>query len=100
MKNLLMISCALFSTMTLACNTDYECGYGNKCVKASGTSGFQGSCVTPTNEYGQRDYNASYDNWGSSYGPKEVSSCQFNTDCSIGYRCFKEAGQIYGLCSK
>jgi hypothetical protein len=29
-----------------------------------------------------------------------VDSCQFNTDCGIGYKCLKESGQLYGLCAK
>ncbi|MDO9181311.1 MAG: hypothetical protein Q7U04_02830 [Bacteriovorax sp.] len=100
MKTLLLITCALFSNLALSCNSDYDCGYGNKCVKPAGSYSYSGSCVTPTDEYGQLDYNSSYNGWGSGYGAKEVTSCQFNTDCGIGFKCLKEAGQIYGLCTK
>ena len=100
MRNLCLGFLMVFSSNAFSCNSDYDCGYGNKCVKPEGTYSYLGSCVTPTNEYGQRDYNSSYNGWGSNSGPAVVSSCQFNTDCGIGFRCMKEAGQIYGLCSK
>ena len=29
---------------------------------------------------------------------KEVSACQFNTDCKPGSVCIKTSGQIYGIC--
>lgn len=99
MKMFLVLSFVFFSAGAFACRTDYDCGYGNKCIKPAGSYSLTGSCVTPTNEYGQRDYN-SYKGWGNNSQPREVSSCQFNTDCTFGFKCMKEAGQMYGLCTK
>ena len=90
----------LFANSAHPCQTDYDCGYGNKCVKPSGSYSLEGNCVVMTNQFGQQDYKASYQGWGSGNQPAQVRSCQFNTDCGVGFRCFKEDGQIYGLCSK
>lgn len=90
----------IFFESALACNSDYDCGYGNHCVKPAGSHGLSGNCVIMTDKNGIKDYNADK-NWGTGgYGAKTVDSCQWNTDCSIGYKCLKENGQIYGLCLK
>lgn len=82
------------------CNSDFECGYGNRCVKASGTYGYSGSCVTPTDQYGNKDYSADR-GWGrSGFGATAVPSCSYNTDCGFGFKCMKESGQLYGICVK
>lgn len=88
------------SNSVFACYSDYDCGYGNRCVKPAGSYSLSGSCVTITDQYGNKDYNADK-NWGrGGYGAKTVDSCQWNTDCNIGFKCMKEAGQLYGLCVK
>lgn len=99
MKLLLILSSLIFSVNSFSCRTDYDCGYGNKCVKPDGSYSLTGTCVVPSNEYGQRDYSNSYNNWGNGQ-PTNVSSCQFNSDCGYGFKCLKESGQIYGLCSR
>lgn len=91
--SILLISPAL----TLACTSDFDCGYGNKCVQPQGAYGIEGTCVTPTNDYGQPqpDYSST-----PSVQPHKMMSCQFNTDCNIGYSCIKRDGELYGICMK
>lgn len=98
MRILVLLS-FLFGVPAIACNSDYDCGYGKHCVKSEKDYSLQGTCVVPVNEYGQKDYDADR-TWGNSYGPKDAESCQFNTDCPIGYNCMKRAGSIYGICMK
>lgn len=83
----------------IACNSDYDCGYGNKCIKPQGSYSLTGTCVSPTDQYGNKDYNSNR-TWGKSYGPKAISSCRFSTDCEYGYKCLIESGELYGLCVK
>jgi len=89
----------LYSVPALSCNSDYECGYGKHCVKPSGSISLTGTCVTPSDEFGNKDYSADSD-WGSGYGAKKVKSCSFNTDCAIGFSCMKKSGELYGICVK
>ncbi len=90
----------LFPIQIFACSSDYECGYGKHCIKPSQSYSLTGTCVTITNQYGVKDYNADK-NWGKGgFGPKKISGCQWNTDCPIGSKCLKESGQIYGICLK
>lgn len=35
------------SVASAACNSDFDCGFGNKCVDASGDINITGICVTP-----------------------------------------------------
>jgi hypothetical protein len=91
--SILMLTVSLNS---LACTNDFQCGFGNKCVKPSGSYSMNGICVTPTDNYGNRDYSRSQ----SGYKPHEISGCKFNTDCNIGYSCVKRSGDIEGICVK
>jgi hypothetical protein len=77
------------------CNSDIDCGVGNKCVKAEGDYHLKGCCVTPVNKYGQKIYGSI-----PSYGTKEVSGCSFSCDCPIGFECVKKTGQLKGICVK
>ena len=78
-----------------ACNNDYQCGYGNKCIKAIGDTGLNGVCVTPVDNYGNRIFNTE-----QSTQPHEVGGCEFNTDCAIGFSCVKRSGGYPGVCVK
>ena len=42
------------------CYSDFDCGYGNKCVKASGDINITGVCVRPSDQFGnpKPDYSA------------------------------------------
>jgi len=79
-----------------ACNSDFDCGFGNKCVKAKGDINITGICVTPTDQFRNKKYNYS----APSPQPQTVRNCSFNTDCGIGFSCVKRSGQIYGICVK
>ena len=78
------------------CYSDFDCGYGNKCVKASGDINITGVCVRPSDQFGnpKPDYSAPQPQ------PRKVSGCSFDTDCGIGFSCVKRNGQIYGICVK
>jgi hypothetical protein len=78
------------------CYSDFECGYGNKCVKASGDVNVTGVCVRPSDQFG----NSRPDYSTPKPEPQKVNGCSFDTDCSIGFSCFKRNGQIYGVCLK
>jgi hypothetical protein len=78
------------------CNSDFDCGFGNKCVKASRDINITGVCVTPSDQFGNSrpDYSAPKPE------PSKVRGCSFDTDCNIGFSCLKRNGQIYGICVK
>ena len=78
------------------CYNDFECGYGNKCVKASRDINITGVCVTPSDQFG----NARPDYSAPKPEPQKVRGCSFDTDCGIGFSCLKRNGQIYGICVK
>jgi hypothetical protein len=78
-----------------ACINDIQCGVGNVCAKPAGAVSLQGVCVTPTDEYGNKTYPSP-----STYGPREIGNCQFNSDCEFGFSCMKRFGEIYGICLK
>lgn len=78
------------------CSSDFNCKYGDKCVKASGDINITGVCVTPSDRFGNPSYK--YSTPRSS--PQNVRNCSFDTDCSIGFSCMKRSGQIYGICVK
>jgi hypothetical protein len=92
----LVIPTLLIFSSAQACIGDAQCGPGNVCVKAENSVGVEGICVTPTDQFGNRQYNTP----PLSAGPHEVSSCQFNTDCGIGFSCVKTNGNIYGICAR
>jgi len=86
----------LSSNVSAACNSDFDCGFGNKCVKASGDINITGVCVTPSDQFGNKKYDYST----PKSRPRNVRNCSFDTDCSIGFSCMKRSGQIYGICVK
>lgn len=93
----LLIGILIYSTNVFACYNDFECGFGNVCVKPSGSYSMTGICITPVNEFGNKDYTGRQ---RQEIGPKEIEGCSWNTDCKIGFKCLKEAGQLKGICVK
>jgi len=76
------------------CANDYGCGYGNACVKDSGS--FRGICAKSVNAYGNPTFAPPR---LESNGPG-VGNCSFDTDCSVGFRCIKSNGGLRGNCMK
>lgn len=97
-KSSWLVLLLILPSISLACNNDFECGFGNKCVKPNDSISLQGICVTPTDQFGNRDYSTSYA--APSAEPHEVEGCMFDTDCDIGFTCMKKAGELKGICIK
>ena len=91
-----LIAISAVPAMSLACNNDFECGYGNQCVKPRGDYSLQGVCVTPVNQFGTQDYTPTLPR----AKPHDISSCNFDTDCGLGFTCVKRSGAMYGICVK
>lgn len=92
-----ILSFSVFSLGSWAgCYNDFQCTYGQKCVKPEGSYSLQGLCVIPVDSAGFQDYTPK----PIANQPQEVSRCSFNTDCSLGDSCIKRAGELYGICVK
>lgn len=66
------------------CTSDFNCGIGNKCVKAPLKS--RGICMKSVDEFGLKNYNLpSTDSVGVNLNLD--GQCSFNTDCPIGFKC-------------
>lgn len=74
------------------CASDYQCQYGQKCVKDS--LSFEGVCAQPVTSYGVPVYQPPSPN---SLQPG-TGECSFDTECTIGFRCVKSSGGLYGNC--
>jgi hypothetical protein len=71
------------------CNSDFECTYGEKCVKPNYSG--SGSCMKAVNNYGLPQYEAPS---LKSVGPKMPlrSDCSYDTQCPIGFKCDSKSG--------
>lgn len=76
------------------CSSDYECGFGNACMKDSGA--FRGICARSVDANGLPTFQGPN---SSSIGAG-AGSCSFDTDCSIGFKCVKTSGGLRGNCLK
>ncbi len=78
---------ALLMTVSMsafACSSDFNCGMGNRCVKAPLQS--TGVCMQSVDEYGMRQYNLpSLDSINPNMNLE--GQCSFSTDCPIGFEC-------------
>jgi len=84
------------SLNSFACSFDTDCNVGSKCVKSSGS--LYGVCaggMNPGNTYDSTPVTDPLD-IDRSYG----NICSFNTDCGVSNKCYKERGNIKGVCVK
>ncbi len=67
-----------------SCRSDFECGMGNRCIKAP--LKFSGTCMKSVDKYGTKTYEMPR---SESVLPNlNVSGqCSFTLDCPIGFRC-------------
>lgn len=65
------------------CSSDYDCGPGKKCAKPLYQS--TGTCLKVVNEYGTPQFGINPSPQSS--GIRAAPSCNFSTDCPIGFRC-------------
>jgi len=80
------------ATMSLACQTDFECGIGAHCIKQGWNP--YGIC-TSQNQYQPQLPNP----FGSNNAPRPTNQfCQTDFQCGIGFSCVKQIGQLYGVC--
>jgi hypothetical protein len=89
MKALVIL--VLFSSESLACSFDTDCGIGSRCVKRNSIYGVCVGGSNPGNSYDRRPiYSPSYPEYGN--------TCSFNTDCGVGMLCVKGSYSIKGTC--
>lgn len=94
LKKLLLIALLSLPCAGYGCINDFDCGIGNKCVQPDGAiNPTQGICVSPTENGVSQPYIPD----GSAM-PHQVQSCQFDTDCELGYACIKRQGELSGVC--
>jgi hypothetical protein len=62
------------------CSTDYDCEFGQRCVKPPGR--YDGKCMQVVNKFGNPTYKAPSGGFGP--GKRE---CRWRTDCPIGFQC-------------
>lgn len=92
----LVFALILFPGPVFACEYDFDCEPGSKCVKDIGElDGYCAGGTMPGNSYDQKPYKDPADPTDS-----EGDTCQFDTDCGAGASCKKSSGQVYGVCAK
>lgn len=69
--------------MAYGCVSDFDCGFGEVCVKKPYTS--NGVCMKEVDEYGVQQFNSP--RLDSVMPRMNDDGCDFDTDCPIGFRC-------------
>lgn len=65
-----------------ACSSDFQCGFGNRCVKPPFSS--SGTCMREVDDYGIPTFASPS---ADSIGVRTDLGCIADVDCSIGFRC-------------
>jgi hypothetical protein len=76
------------------CSNDYECGFGNVCVKQQFS--VEGTCARAVDRNGIPTYTPPR---SDSVGPGGAGECAFDTECPVGFRCIKGSA-LRGHCMK
>ena len=87
---------SLGAYQAVACSFDTDCGIGSKCVKSQGS--LYGICANgpnPGNKYDRVPVRDPLD-LDRTYG----NTCSYDTDCGVSNKCYKERGQLKGVCVK
>jgi hypothetical protein len=71
-----------FNVYNSGCSSDYDCSYGEKCVKDQYES--HGYCAQKVNKYGAPTFTLPDP---ESIGVRFDSSCDSSLDCPVGFRC-------------
>ena len=77
------------------CASDYDCRYGQKCVK--GEHQFRGICAQPVDKLNLPTHHSPSTD---SLGPGSQGNCHWNTDCGIGFKCVKQGSSLTGHCMR
>jgi hypothetical protein len=96
LKTLIAVSLCYISINGFACGFDTDCEVGSKCVKSGGS--IYGICaggMSPGNRNDRVPAKAPLD-LDRSYG----NTCSFDMDCGVNNKCYKERGNIDGVCVK
>ena len=93
MRALVALAILLASVPSLACHSDFDCGFGNQCLKPAGSYG-AGMCMVSVNQYG----NQTFEYRKQQYKAQEVERCSWDTDCAYGEYCVKRSNDLYGVC--
>ena len=81
------------SVNTSACTSDFNCGYGEKCVKPPLKT--SGECMKTVDEHGTKT-NIPKSTKSVLPNMNTQGDCSFDTDCPIGFRCDRQ----YKACIK
>lgn len=78
------------------CNSDLQCGYGLVCVRPHGQVNSAGTCVRQVDSIGLPIIQTRT----PSVNVTNVPSCQFDSQCQLGYQCVKQGTELVGICVK
>lgn len=85
----------LFSAPVFACQSSIDCDLGEQCVRAYNQISLEGICVQPMQRNGLPDIRIQ----PITPTPRNVGSCQFDSQCGIGGTCTKGPYELYGVCT-
>ncbi len=72
----------------MACYSDFDCRYGSECTIPAGSFSAKGVCIAKD----QNDLSIPRES------KHKIKGCQHDLQCGIGGKCFKQVGDIEGIC--